>query len=181
MKLLVLDLDETLIYATYDSTELLDIAPDFWVGPSIRVFKRPGVHEFLDYALNNFRVSVWTAAGGDYALTVINNLFGSSESKLEFIFTSERCSWGYNTELMQRQPVKNLKKVKAIGHDLAEILHIDNTPFTFSLNYGNGIQVKDFTGHQEDTELRDLTKYLELIKDVPDVRPVDKRAWRSKI
>ncbi len=54
--LLILDLDETLIWAT---EEALDQAPDFEVGP-YSVYKRPGVAEFLATAMQWFELAVWT-------------------------------------------------------------------------------------------------------------------------
>jgi hypothetical protein len=49
-KLLVLDLDETLIQAH----ERLDRAPEFQVGP-YQIIRRPGLDRFLEFALNHFR------------------------------------------------------------------------------------------------------------------------------
>ena len=61
-KLLVLDLDETLIYATDDYAELDEPEPgDFSVGPYL-VRRRPGVEEFLARCLEWFEVGIWTAS-----------------------------------------------------------------------------------------------------------------------
>lgn len=47
--------------------EMLDMG-DF------QVYLRPGVHEFLDYAFANFRVSVFTAASFPYGAYIVDNL-----------------------------------------------------------------------------------------------------------
>ena len=57
--LLILDLDETLIYAeerpaTHPS--------DFRVGP-YSVTRRPGLRQFLDFCHTHFQLAVWTTAG----------------------------------------------------------------------------------------------------------------------
>ena len=61
--LLILDLDETLLWATPDEP---DVPYDF------RVFgyyatKRPHLTTFLEKAFSWFDMAVWTSSGGDYA------------------------------------------------------------------------------------------------------------------
>ncbi|WP_404786831.1 HAD family hydrolase [Altericista sp. CCNU0014] len=63
MKLLVLDLDETLIYGTQDS---LDRNPDFEVGP-YSVYKRPELENFLSKVKTRFHLAVWTSSTRLYA------------------------------------------------------------------------------------------------------------------
>ncbi len=58
------------------------------------------------------------------------------------------------------------------------MLVIDDKPSTFQKNYGNGIRVSPFFGNPKDEELLHLLAYLERIGDTPNVRVLDKRAWR---
>ena len=63
-KLLVLDLDETLLHtraAPLDGRE-----PHGVIGPWV-AYRRPHVAAFLDAALDLFEVGVWTSAGAGYA------------------------------------------------------------------------------------------------------------------
>lgn len=61
-KLLILDLDETLIYA---SKETLQHPPHFEFDKYF-VYKRPYVDEFLVNASNHFHLAIWSSAGDDY-------------------------------------------------------------------------------------------------------------------
>ena len=65
-KLLILDLDETLIFAT---DRVLAKAPDFSTS-SYAVYKRPHLDVFLDFCREHFRVGVWTSAGPRHAHSI---------------------------------------------------------------------------------------------------------------
>ena len=83
---LILDLDQTLISSesvnAINSDSLkkksdffrVDVLDDFY-----KIFSRPYLQEFLDYAFKNFNVSVWTAASKDYALFIIENIIITRE------------------------------------------------------------------------------------------------------
>lgn len=58
MKLLILDLDETLIHGTEHP---LERSPDFVVGP-YAVYKRPGLSDFLCRMSESFDLAVWTSS-----------------------------------------------------------------------------------------------------------------------
>ncbi len=66
--LLILDLDETLVYATKKSA---DVGHDFRV-LDYYVRKRPHLDEFLERIFDWFEVAVWTSAGGIYAAEVVS-------------------------------------------------------------------------------------------------------------
>lgn len=72
-KLLVLDLDETLIYAT---EERLEAEPDFAVG-QYYVYKRPFLKEFLEFCFDNFEVAIWTSSTRNYAEGIVKNIVDS--------------------------------------------------------------------------------------------------------
>ena len=73
-KLLILDLDETLIYAT---EEKLEREPDFIVGQYF-IYKRPFVSEFLEFCFENFEVAAWTSSTRNYAVEIIEKAFDSN-------------------------------------------------------------------------------------------------------
>ena len=62
-KLLILDLDETLIHAT---EKPLENKADFRT-KLYHVYKRPYVEMFLEFCQEHFLVGVWTTAGTDFA------------------------------------------------------------------------------------------------------------------
>jgi TFIIF-interacting CTD phosphatase-like protein len=65
-KLLILDLDETLLYATAQPPAR---PADFAVG-DYYVYKRPHVDAFLTQCFDWFDVAVWTSASPSYAVGI---------------------------------------------------------------------------------------------------------------
>ena len=174
--LLILDLDETLIFGTEES--LPDQDPITKVGPYF-IHARPHVREFIDSVKRDFRLAVWTAASASYAEKVTAALFDSN-TPLEFTFTDERCTKRINLESSEVTAIKDLKKVKrSRGEDLAQVLVVDDRPEGLSRNYGNLIKVRPFNGDVSDSELLKLARYLKDLADqeIDDFRRLEKRGW----
>jgi len=171
-KLLVLDLDETLIFATKTT---LDYPADFQVG-KYAVYKRPHVDDFLRTCHQWFEVAVWTSASPDYAAGVVANLFKETPS---FIWTRDHCALVPNYALGEQVMVKTLAKLKRYGYQLEQILVIDDSPEKHIRNYGNLIIVSPFIGNPKDRELLLLLPYLETLRNVENVRTIEKRHWRK--
>jgi RNA polymerase II subunit A small phosphatase-like protein len=72
---------------------------------------------------------------------------------------------------------KKLHKLKRKGYKLEQILIVDDTPAKLAFNYGNAIHIKPFTGSPIDSELLRLMQYLPTLKDIPNVRSIEKRGW----
>ena len=187
-KLLILDLDETLIHTECvpdDQSHLFEY--DFKMpsdkGSSYYTKKRPFLSQFLDYAFDNFDVAVWTAAGLDYATLVLENI-GVDKTKLKFFYTKENCTlrldYEYGPHSGQYYGIKNLNKIKKKGYNLDEVLIVDDVLATAQNNWGNLVLIKPFTDDDSDTELLKLISYLETLKNSSNVRRIDKRGWSNK-
>ncbi|KZN43300.1 hypothetical protein N474_14645 [Pseudoalteromonas luteoviolacea CPMOR-2] len=174
-KLLILDLDETLIYAT---EKKLAIEHSFVAG-QYYVYERPHLKEFLDYCLREFLVAVWTSSNELYAETIVSHLFGGDHD-LEFVWARRRCVRKFDLEYYDWFYVKDLKKVKRQGFNLDAMIMVDDTPKKLIRNYGNLVRVCRFEGNQCDKELRDLIAYLEELKGIDNVRTVEKRNWKYR-
>ncbi|NUP09902.1 MAG: HAD family hydrolase [Polyangiaceae bacterium] len=174
--LLVLDLDETLVHAREDA--LLG-APD-WSIARYHVYKRPHVDWFLETVLARYEVAIWTAAGRTYAEAVVDRLLGAAASKLAFLWCAERCTQRFDHETRNRDTVKKLLKVRRRGYDLARVVAVDDTASKYQLSYGNLVVVPPFEGDRLDQELSRLARYLAYLDGFRDVRPVEKRGWRSR-
>jgi RNA polymerase II subunit A small phosphatase-like protein len=172
--LLILDLDETLIYATKTP---LDRPADF-MATGHHVYRRPGVEAFLADCLAHFTVAVWTASGALYARDVVAALFGERAEELAFFWTAARCTRRYDPESMGWYTRKSLRKVRRLGYSLDEVLIIDNTPATYEANYGNAVRVCDYTGDLTDDELPRLSRFLHTLGPLESVRKIEKRSWR---
>jgi len=173
-KLLVLDLDETLIHATYAP---LGRTPEQRVGP-YAVYHRPGVAEFIDRALAGFEVGIWTASTLSYALPVLAALV--PRDRLAFVWGRERCTMRYDPETHEYEHLKDLKKLRRRGYDRTKVLFVDDTPAKIARSYGNYVCVEPYLGAPEDGELAALATYLDHLGRVDDVRRIEKRGWRQR-
>ncbi|MES2319573.1 MAG: HAD family hydrolase [Pseudomonadota bacterium] len=171
-KLLIFDLDETLVYA---STVSLARAPDFEVGP-YAVYKRPYVDELIAFCTEHFRIAVWTSSTENYAAGVVRALFARGEA-LEFVFARKRCVQRFDPESQDYFYIKDLRKVKARGFVLEDIIILDDTPQKLIRNYGNLVRMTEWTGDLADRELAQVQGLLLELKEVPNVRKVEKRGW----
>ncbi len=174
-KLLILDIDETLVHATQKDIGINhDFETDWYF-----VYKRPFLHEFLGFCFENFKVAVWTSAGEDFA-EVINDKLLSQYGNLEFLWSNEKCTPRLNPETFETIPIKNLDKLKKKGYTLDQIIMVDDTPEKLLKHYGNLVRVTEFRGQQQDTELLKLIQYLKYIKEAPNIRNVEKRGWQNR-
>lgn len=169
---MILDIDETLIHSTKHS---LGIDYNFRIS-RFYVYCRPGLKEFISFALNNFQVAIWSSASPNYVEVVVNNIF-PDPSKLKFYWASNRCTIRRDWEYQEYYDIKDLKKVRRIGYNKERILIVDDTPSKSERNYGNAIYIQPFCGNPNDQYLYMLIEYLKTIKDIENVREIDKRVW----
>lgn len=171
--LVVLDLDETLVFAT-KTPETVGRTPDFHAGP-YSVFKRPGLDRFVAELSQRCSLAVWTASSGSYASRVVSETM--HHVPLEFVWASDRCTRRFDPESGEYYTLKKLSKVRKRGYPLDRVVHVDNLASCFRQNYGNGIRVRDYLGAEHDEELERLLPMLDHLAGLSDVRPVEKRAW----
>jgi TFIIF-interacting CTD phosphatase-like protein len=173
--LLILDVDETLVYAVEPPLE--GRREDFRVGP-FAVYRRPHLGEFLAAVTEWYDLAVWSSGSGGYVSGVVSTLFRDGPP-LVFVWSCDRCTRRYDAEGQTYHYAKNLKKVCKFGYDLRRVVMVDDSPEKLSQNYGNHIRVGRFTGDPDDTELRDLLPFLEWLRGVENFRAVEKRHWRQ--
>ena len=175
-KLLILDLDETLIYAT---EEKLDREPDFIVGQYF-VYKRPFVELFLKFCFENFEVAVWTTATKSYAEEILKEILKDNQT-LKFLWTRERCTLAFDEEEREHFFVKRMSKIRRRGYNLNAVIVVDDSPNVWKDSYGNLVRVNKFEGDENDDELKFLPTYLEKLLDVTNIRKFEKRNWRNRL
>ncbi len=174
--LIILDLDETLVYST---RKPLPREHDFTVGEYF-TYCRPGVSDFLHYLAGRYPLAVWTSSGSRYAQEVVSRVFPESVH-LEFVWSRDRCTRRFDPETREELWIKDLKKVKRLGFRLEEILMVDDSPEKVARNYGNHICVIPFRGDPNDSELPLLARYISTLEGTPNVRTLEKRGWRSSV
>ena len=116
MKLIVLDLDETLIHAT---KKKIHEEYSFQVF-NYFVYKRPFLDGFLSELKNHFKVAVWSSASDDYVAEIVAKIFPENYP-LEFVWGRSKCTlqidsqsiddYGYFDYFNHMNYVKILKKV----------------------------------------------------------------------
>ena len=175
-KLLILDLDETLIFANETP---LEYESDFPIGQFF-VYKRPYLQEFIEFCLENFEVAVWTSSTRNYATKIVEELF-PNPNELVFLWTRGRCTISYDEEERENCYEKKMKKIRRRGYNLKQVIVVDDSPEKWRNSYGNLVLVKPFFGEPDDNELQKLIVYLEKLKSAENVRKIEKRNWKNRI
>lgn len=174
-KILILDLDETLIHAT--STPLL-IQEDF-LFEHYFVYKRPYLDRFLIDISKHYKLGIWSSADDDYVEHIVDKIRPNNVD-FEIIWGNSKCSYKRDMELDTYIYEKRLDKLRKKGFDLKKIIIIDDSPEKARANYGNAVYINEFNGEQQDQELLLLYDYLVSIKKIDNVRTLEKRYWRKK-
>lgn len=163
-KLLVLDLDETLVHT------FLQDAPEGCQQVNVNIldkadktmfFKvRPGCMEFLHKAAQVFDIYVFTAASANYANAVIDRLDPDNK-----IFKGR-----YYSDSCTRVNQYTIKDLSIFNRDLKDVILVDNTALCFGLQKENGVPIVCFTGQDDDKELGHLWEFLAHLNGLEDVR-----------
>lgn len=173
-KLLILDLDETLIHAT---EIVLGFPADFKFDKYF-VYKRPDLEQFLIDISKHFTVGIWSSADDDYVREIVNNIKPENVD-FEMIWGRSKCSLRRDYDMDNYYYEKRLDKLKKKGFKLEQIIIVDDTPEKSRNNYGNAVYIKEFSADKADEELKHLYDYLLTLKRVDNVRTIEKRGWRS--
>jgi len=172
--LIILDLDETLVYATETP---LDRVPDF-AAFTYSIYKRPFLDSFISHLISRYKVAVWTSSGDKYAEVVIKNIF-PDPSLLVFVWDWRRCTNAFDPEYMFRRNIKDLKKVFRLGYNKERVIMIDDSPEKTTRQYGNFVRVTPWNGDPDDCELLLLPRYLEILDGEQNIRTIEKRGWKK--
>jgi RNA polymerase II subunit A small phosphatase-like protein len=161
----IFDLDETLIHGSLEPPETYDFAVSVQYGgtpTTIYIQERPGVREFIRFAAMEFDIFIFTASLAEYAIPVVQHLLSC--------FPPERILSRIHCRCVNGLIVKDLSIFK---RDLSRMIIVDNTPQSFMLQPGNGIEISTWVGDQSDLTLLDqLLPFLRLCASVNDVRPL---------
>jgi len=183
--LLILDVDETLIYATKSKLSRDEDCKVF----DYYVYERPNLATFLEHIKLDYMLAIWSSASDDYVDEVVSQTVLKTY-EFEFVWGRSKATYRrnyeqdelriYGSDSSHYHYVKSLKKVKKLGYEIERILIVDDSPHKSKLNYGNAIYPKSYQGEIEDKELTILSKYLTSIKDCENFRQLEKRNWRTK-
>ena len=174
-KVVLLDLDETLIHGDFQEEYLNDIdhpydkiikftSLDEQEEVSVGIFIRNGVQKFLEEISKIFDIGIFTASSKDYADAVINYLDPNNEF-IKFRLYRNSCIRVNNI---------SIKDLRIIGVDLKNIVLIDNNMYSFANQLGNGILINSFYYDKNDYDLFSVMSYLlTYIAPSDDVRKIN--------
>lgn len=166
-KILVLDLDETLVHSTCRSSGDCDFLVEVLIDRSsclYYIFKRPHVDNFLKTVAEWYHLVIYTASLREYADPVVNWLDAGRGLFKKRLFRPA-C-----VETAPGVHTKNLCLVD--GGDLSRVCLLDNSPISFALHPHNGIPIESWTHDRTDTALLDLLPFFDALRFVDDVRSI---------
>jgi RNA polymerase II subunit A small phosphatase-like protein len=178
-KLLVLDLDYTLVCSSFNPINIYDNGIrkqnkvtakfDNETDSTIYFIIRPGLDEFLQSTSLLYDIIIFTASLKQYASPIID--FIDKNNIIKFLFYREDC------RLIDGKFIKDLK---ILGKDLKDVIIVDDNVYSFLLNENNGIVIRPWMGDIGDIELIKLIPLLEFLAKKDDVREIIKELINNK-
>ena len=179
-KLLILDLDETLAHSDLDFSLkdkiqkydiILHFNSDEEKNIPIPLLIRPWTKEFLDYAVQEFDLVIFTASDKQYANEIID--FIEKDKK----YFKMRL---YRNHCLFIEPGLYIKDLRIFSDykNIEDIIILDNSLFSFANQLNNGILITSFFSDLNDTFLENVKCYLEYIKIQKDIRLMNKESFR---
>ena len=184
-KILVIDLDETLIHSVSRGTTHVNSSQGHiievkfassGVSTLYYVHKRPYCDLFLARVSEWYEIAIFTASMKEYADPVIDWLESSLPGKFARRLYRSDCTLrdgvGYIKDLSIFTRPSTTSKVQTQDVGLNEIIIIDNSPVSYAMNVDNAIQVEGWINDQTDTDLLNLIPFLESLRYATDVRNI---------
>lgn len=165
-KVLVLDMDETMVSARFNSKLPADFQTSFVIdfqGQPIHVRIRPYLQDCLERLCQLYEIVVFTAGVQEYADKILDQI--DPERQL----IRKRM---YRQDCIQVQDmfIKDLDIF--IDREKENIVIVDNSIVSFAFDLDNGVPIQSFMGNEkDDKELLFLQSFLEEAYYQQDVRP----------
>ena len=193
-KILVIDLDETLIHTSFQIIKNPDLKveldsntnnkkntaennnsnADASISKKVEAYIRirPGVDKFLSQMSKYYDIYVYSASSKNYLNTIIknidkNNIIKQCYCRDDCIMYVEDYEEDFDKPNNKYKYIKDLKK---INKELRNIVFIDNNVISFKLQEKNGIPIKSWFDDYEDIELYKLIPILKNLSGFYDVR-----------
>lgn len=172
-KIMVLDLDETLIHSHHDGllrpTVKPGTPPDFILRVTIDnqpvrffVHLRPHVEFFLSVVSQWFDLVIFTASMEIYGTSVADKL-DKGRGILQRRYFRQHCTQDYNGYT---------KDLAAVHPDLSSIFILDNSPAAYRNYTQNAIPIKSWFSDPTDTCLLNILPFLDALRLTSDVRSI---------
>jgi len=155
-KLLIFDLDETLVHAT---TGQLGRTADFEYAPYF-VYKRPFLFELLNAAKPLYDFAIWSSSSRKYVDAVVAEIFAGFDVK--FSWAVERCIQRVDAQSNGYVYIKDLRRVQSHGYPVEHITILDDSPEKIARQPRNQLRIKPYYGLEGDQELLAIAEELVL-------------------
>ena len=162
VRLIVFDLDETLVHATEVP---LPYAHTFQIGLYF-VYARPFVSELIEFCASHFEVAVWSSSSERYVERVTAELFGTA-FPVVFSWAVSKCVQKADPKSNGYVYVKDLRKAMRHGYAAEEIIMIDDSPEKLQRQPTRHLCLPAFSGDPSD---RNLLEVIERIKEMAEIR-----------
>lgn len=177
-KLILLDLDETLIHAEYpikvENINKYDTIIRFKTDneyEELGIYLRTGVRQFLSFLSCHFNIAIFTASEKVYADAIIRYL-DPNKNIFKFCLYRNHC-----INVNDLICIKDLRIIDNI--DIKKTVLIDNNIYSFTSQLNNGILINSFYDDKTDIELFNVLSYLfEYILPSDDVRKINEKFFR---
>ncbi|KAI5690377.1 NLI_interacting_factor-like_phosphatase (plasmid) [Leishmania braziliensis MHOM/BR/75/M2904] len=165
-KCLILDVDETLVHSSYQSTGRYDvhlpITLDHDTHVNVYVAFRPHLHRFLEAVAPLFEVVIFTASLSTYCDPLIDSIDKQRILGGLRLFR-EHCSVVGTTYV---------KDLSLLGRNLEQVAIIDNSPIAYLFQQRNAIPITSWFDDSHDEELLRLIPVLEALAEADTVYDV---------
>jgi RNA polymerase II subunit A small phosphatase-like protein len=161
VRLIVFDLDETLVHATETA---LQHAHTFQVGPYF-VYVRPFAFELIRFCASHFKIAVWSSSSQHYVEAVTAELFGTS-FPVAFSWAVSKCVQKVDAKSNGYVYIKDLRKALKYGYGADEIIMIDDSPEKLQRQPARHLCLSAFTGDPLDAELLAVIEHVKAMAGI---------------
>eukprot|EP00758_Cryptobia_borreli_P007554 Tbor_TRINITY_DN5311_c1_g2::TRINITY_DN5311_c1_g2_i1::g.5238::m.5238/K15731/CTDSP; carboxy-terminal domain RNA polymerase II polypeptide A small phosphatase len=164
-KVLVLDVDETLVHSSYTNRNHYDLHLPLVVADNqcnVYVAYRPHVHEFLRHVAPLFEIVIFTASVSVYCNPLMNELDRDNILGRQRLFREHCCSINNS----------HIKDLSLLGRKLSDVVLIDNSPVAYAFQQRNSLPIISWFNDPNDRALLDLLPILNEIARADDVYQV---------
>eukprot|EP00834_Sanchytrium_tribonematis_P002088 NODE_58_length_28395_cov_1.465720.p17 type:complete len:219 gc:universal NODE_58_length_28395_cov_1.465720:23264-23920(+) len=166
-KTLIIDLDETLVHASFSPIDNPDIIVEVELDKithQVYVLLRPYAREFIIEMAKLYELVIFTASLSKYADPVVD--FIDTMQLINYRLYRHHCT--YHNGIY-------VKDLAQLNRSLEKVIIIDNSPASYAFHPSNAIGVTSWFSDKSDTELKQLTTLLKDLSNVNDVRTILKK------
>ena len=177
-KILVLDLDETLIHVSHERLNNINLPQYrfFYTKENEKInsseqiekysaylIKRPYLNEFFNRINKIFKeIIIFTSSKKSYADAILKII---DEKKI-----ISKCF--YRNDCKYKEMGLFFKDLTIVNNNIHNVIIVDNNPNNFSLQRSNGLPISTFEFNENDKELLEISYILEKLTKYNDVRKV---------